>query len=385
MSLELAFLIPVFQPTRKLIEIIQDLRGQSIFPVLIVNDGSSHQSAAIFQEAAKIPGVTVLHHAINLGKGAALKTGFNYLLIEYPDLRGVVTLDADGQHLTSDAIRVGQLFLQKPRSLWLGCREFNSSHPVPLRSRLGNTLTRGVFCVMTGVPVRDTQTGLRAIPRQLMLTILKTPTSRYDFEAEMLMTATRAHIRVEQVEISTIYIDNNSASHFNPLLDSVRIYFVFVRFALISILTEVFDISFFYVTSTLGGKIWIASTIGRGIASVFNFAATRNFVFHSNSAARIDALRFILLVVVYSFISSHAISTLIGTHHYNVYTAKLLVQGTLFLGNFSVQRLLVFPNSSENGPEDSYFESPVELHSETKSPSIAPISNESTARLGYPV
>ena len=90
---------------------------------------------------AAFPNVQLLRHAVNLGKGAALKTAFNHVLCTYPELAGVVTADADGQHHPDDIERVAETLLARPDALVLGARTFGED--VPLRSRFGNIATRG--------------------------------------------------------------------------------------------------------------------------------------------------------------------------------------------------------------------------------------------------
>jgi hypothetical protein len=101
---------------------------------------------------------------------------------------------------------------------------------VPLRSRFGNSLTQWIFRMLMGKDVKDTQTGLRAIPRSMIPALLKMKAPGYDFEMEMLIEAVRSHAPLACVPIETVYIDGNKSSHFRPLADSVRIYIVFVRF-----------------------------------------------------------------------------------------------------------------------------------------------------------
>ena len=118
--------------------------------------------AATFAAAARFPNVQLLRHAVNLGKGAALKTAFNYVLCAMPDAAGVVTADADGQHAPEDIARVAEALAAQPDALVLGARAFGAD--VPLRSRFGNIVTRGIMHALLGRKLADTQTGLRGIP-----------------------------------------------------------------------------------------------------------------------------------------------------------------------------------------------------------------------------
>ena len=94
----IAYLIPAYQPSSELIKVVQELRSLTAAPLIIVNDGSGSDCLPVFEALSKMENVQVLTHAVNLGKGAALKTGFNHALVAYKELIGVVTVDADGQH-----------------------------------------------------------------------------------------------------------------------------------------------------------------------------------------------------------------------------------------------------------------------------------------------
>src|SRR5256885_13690853 len=99
----------------------------------------------------------------NLGKGRALKTGLNHFLLHFPDQQGVVTVDADGQHTAKDAAAIAYAMAERPQQLILGTRTFSGR--VPWRSLVGNLVTRYLLGLLTGRRLRDTQSGLRGIPR----------------------------------------------------------------------------------------------------------------------------------------------------------------------------------------------------------------------------
>ena len=220
--------IPAYEPTETLAELVADLSADRR-DIVIVNDGSPPACQAVFARVAALPHVTVLAHAVNLGKGQALKTAFNHVLINSAaDTAGVVTADADGQHLAGDIRRVAERLEQlSDRTLILGSRGFSGE--VPLRSRFGNVLTRGVFKVLIGRSLTDTQTGLRGIPRPFLPELVQVTAGRYAFELEMLVRAAINRMSIEQLPIATVY-GAFAKSHFDPVSDSVRVYWVFLRF-----------------------------------------------------------------------------------------------------------------------------------------------------------
>lgn len=155
-------LIPAYKPEPAVLDIARALlASEEISDVVVVNDGSGAEYDTLFQELADM-GATVLRHYTNLGKGMALRTGLNHIACAFPHSVGVVTLDADGQHLAKDVLAVAARLLKIPRALIMGCRRFGVN--TPLRSRVGNNTTRRVMRLLAGLNVSDTQTGLRGIP-----------------------------------------------------------------------------------------------------------------------------------------------------------------------------------------------------------------------------
>lgn len=353
-----SILIPAYQPTAALIDLVEQLRARDLGPILIVNDGSDSSCDSIFTQLETLPGVSVLNHVFNLGKGAALKTGFNSALLKFPDLMGVITVDADGQHSAKDAHALRARFHSEPHALVLGVREFKDQKLIPWRSRFGNKLTRTIFKLITGSALSDTQTGLRAIPKTMLGRLLQMTAPGYEFETDMLLLAIRENIPIVQHSIETVYIDGNSSSHFNPLIDSLKIYFVLFRFTLNAVATGLIDLVVFAFAQAFGLSILNSSILGRFVAGTFNFLTSRRFVFKSRKSFATVVMRYVLLVCFLLFISNSAISALVRRLDMNILLAKILVEGSLFLLSFSVQRTFVFPKTSDDDSRtdwDAYY------------------------------
>lgn len=333
-------LIPAYQPSAELPGLVRAMLAESkglLDRAVIVNDGSAEPCEAIFAELRTIPGVQVIAHAVNLGKGAALKSGFNWILVNDPEVTGIVTADADGQHLPADVARVAREHSSRPGSLVLGSRAFQGA--VPFRSRFGNTLTRVIFRLFTGLALRDTQTGLRVWPRARCLEALRLPYNGYEFEFEALVKA--AQSKIHEVPIETVYQEGNKSSHFNPVRDSLRIYYVFLRYSASAILAAVIDSSVFSLTLWRTGNLVTSQIAGRALATLVAFFVLRNLVFRSTGAPWKTLARFLTLVIVSGAISLRLIETMVGAG-FSPLSAKLLAEGTLFVANFAVQRTLIF-------------------------------------------
>jgi glycosyltransferase involved in cell wall biosynthesis len=333
-------IIPAYEPGPSLLALVEDLLSQPYPFIIVVDDGSSPDRRPLFEALARLPRVFVLTHAINLGKGDALKTGFNHALVRFPETKGVVTVDADGQHLPADVLKVARALTESPDRLCLGVREFEGK--IPWRSRIGNALTRASFRLIVGGNIRDTQTGLRGVPPKLMRDLLSSKAARYEFELQMLIRAREMRIACQQIPITTIYEARNPSSHFNPLLDSLRIYFVFFRFLFSSMLTGGIDIVAFSIAFRFGASILVSAVVGRLVAGTFNFVVNERIVFKSEASFPWELVKYILLVVSLTTISYQLILGLIENFYFNVYVAKVSVETFLFLVSFTLQRVLVF-------------------------------------------
>lgn len=220
--------IPAYQPDEKLLGVLKEFTEQTSFPIVVVNDGSKDACRPVFDAVRTYPRVTLLEHEQNRGKGAALKTAFSYIADHFPETEGILTVDADGQHLMPDCMNVCAAFAEHPDLLITGSRRFKGK--VPLRSRIGNSITRGVFRLTTGKRVYDTQTGLRAFAASRIPEMLALHGDRYEYEIHQLLHCCTNGTGVFEVPIETVYIDDNSSSHFDTLRDSAKIYKVIFKF-----------------------------------------------------------------------------------------------------------------------------------------------------------
>ncbi|MEH1098340.1 glycosyltransferase family 2 protein [Micromonospora sp. CPCC 205561] len=213
-------LLPVYQPDERLVELVAELRTAAPHTaVVVVDDGSGPNSARLLRRVGDL-GCAVRRMDRHRGKGSALKEGCRYVLRAHPG-KDVVCADADGQHRAADILRLAER-VRDTRAIVLGVRRFDGD--VPLRSRIGNAVTRTLFKVTTGVTASDTQTGLRAYPHELVRWLLTIPGERFDYEMAVLVAAARHRCPIEQVTVPTRYLDGNASSHFGVLVDSVRTY-----------------------------------------------------------------------------------------------------------------------------------------------------------------
>jgi len=327
-----------------MVALVQELAAAGFGAVVVLDDGSSDACAPVFAAVSQVDGVRLLRHAVNLGKGRALKTGTNYFLNEMPEYSGLVTADADGQHRPADIVRVGEALLNTNGRMVLGARQF--SDDVPLRSKFGNVLTRQIFRFATGAKLCDTQTGLRGFSRAMLPELLLLEGERYEYEMTVLAHLCRDGRRPVEVPIETVYIDGNKSSHFDPIRDSMRIYFVLLRFFASSVFAAGIDLAGFSIAFALTHNLLTSIIVGR-LSSLANFALNKRYVFQSGVPLPKALVRYYLLVAGVAAVSYGAIRGLTGYLGWNVFATKLVVDTVLSLASFSIQRTLVFPPAEQ--------------------------------------
>ncbi len=352
-------LIPAYEPGDKLISLAAELKERG-FDIVVVDDGSGSGYRDIFEEISQQ--ATVLTHAQNRGKGAALRTGMTYInkyMAYNESVMGasgtevvsgrdavIVTVDADGQHLPDDVPRVAEISDQRRDALVLGSRALKED--VPVRSRFGNTVTRHVYSMATGVRVHDTQTGLRAFRRSLIPRLLEIEGDRYEYEINMLMQLAAEGVPIIEERIETVYEDNNSGSHFRTLRDSFRVYKEKLKFSASSLASFAIDYCMYAVLLAATGAAGIAgslviSNIGaRLVSGTANYMMNRKLVFRSRAGLAKSAAQYFLLAAFILAGNTIVLSTLAGTLGMNRFAAKLITEVIFFAISWTVQRYVIF-------------------------------------------
>ncbi|MCR5847016.1 MAG: bifunctional glycosyltransferase family 2/GtrA family protein [Lachnospiraceae bacterium] len=348
-------IIPSLNPDEKIISTVKSLLNEGFEDIILVDDGSREEYKKYFEEAKKLPGVSLLVHDVNRGKGRAMKTAFEYILQNRPNRPNVITVDGDGQHLASDVKKCIELLEANPHAFVLGVRNFRQAN-VPARSQFGNTVTRLVFRLLCGIKVSDTQTGLRAIPFEHLEMMTKVDGDRYEYETNQLFAVKQAGIEFKEAVINTVYIEENQTSHFRPIRDSIRIYGIIIRYIASSLASTVVDISLFTILNLLFGKIGfsdemriiLAEAIARLVSSFVNFSINRKVVFKSKDKYGATMLKYYILCVcqlaastglVYLF--SKVIFQLTDGSLFDT-LIKVVVDGFLFFLSFRIQQNWVF-------------------------------------------
>ena len=260
---------------------------------------------------------------------------------------GCITVDADGQHLPEDIYRVAEVFEKDSQYLVLGCRDF-SSKDVPPKNKMGNVITRTIYKLFTSRSVSDTQTGLRAIPLNMMKLFQDLPGEHYEFEMNMLFQAAKENMPMKEVAIQTVYIDQNRTSHFKPFMDSIRIYKEIFKFGLSSIFCAVVDIGLFTLifnllsASAISWALFAATSIARLVSSTINFTLNKKVVFENKGSISTQVAEYYLLCVIQMLLSWLILQGLTLLNNEHVVLLKMMTDGFLFFVSFFVQRIFIF-------------------------------------------
>lgn len=337
--------IPSLSPNEGLIRIVKDILDCN-YEVLVINDGSDAIYDSVF-DRIKQSGATVLVHESNCGKGRALKTAFEYIIANKPG-RGVVTADADGQHLVSDIINICKELEKTPNEYIFGERNF-SGKDVPLRSRIGNRFTSFFFKINNGFECHDTQTGLRGYPACYLKDFLNVEGERYEYEMNTLNYASKNGIKVRMVGIETVYSEDN-VSHFRAVRDSIIIYRTPLKFLCSSLCGALIDLTLFTVLCNFISEdakydkvamILYATVLARIVSGLCNFFLNKYWCFNSRKRTGLALLKYSVLFVGI-MLSSWGLVSILSMSITNITVAKMCVDSFLFIVSYYIQKRWVF-------------------------------------------
>lgn len=217
--------VPVYNPPIQFAPFIRSLQENTSAPIILINDGSDKKFSSLFHSLGTHRRTKLITHEVNKGKGAALKTAMRYVSEYEKQSIGIITADADGQHITSDILACERIAKERHPALIIGARVDRAR--MPLRSRFGNAVTRTALQALHRQYVLDTQSGLRYIPKDLFAACGLSKFDKYDFELDMIIHAVKARIPIVEYPIQTIYINHNKASHYKLIKDTAYVAQVF--------------------------------------------------------------------------------------------------------------------------------------------------------------
>lgn len=204
-------IIPAYNEEKHLAGVIdRTLKELPKERIIIVDDGSKDSTSKIAEKKK----VTVLRHLVNLGKGAALKTGCDYAASKDADI--LIVMDSDGQHKPEDIPRI--LEALKGKDIVFTYREFGKT--MPFVRKTGNKFIQAVSSLFFMIRIRDTQCGFRAFTSEAYKKI-RWEVSDYSVESEMIARTGKNRLRFAQISIETTYHDNYKGV---TIIDGIRIF-----------------------------------------------------------------------------------------------------------------------------------------------------------------
>lgn len=204
-------IVPAYNAEKTLPSVIKGLReGLPGARIVGINDGSRDGTGALLRYLCD----RTIEFSENQGKGTALRAGFAAAL--ETDCKAVLTIDSDGQHDPAFASSILQALDQY--HIAIGTRDL-SGEQVPRHRRIANFLSTAATRLVSGGAVRDSQSGYRAIRREVLDTV-HAEGDRYEFETDFIIRAAHAGFTITNVPISTIY---GSPSYFREVRDALLV------------------------------------------------------------------------------------------------------------------------------------------------------------------
>lgn len=200
--------IPAYNEGKNIAGIINKTK-KHVDNVVVIDDGSADNTRDVSEKSKAI----VLGHIVNLGKGAALKTGCDYAIKR--GAKYIITLDADAQHNPDDIPR----FVEKLDKYDIVFSYRKTSRKMPSMLRFGNWFISNVVELLYGVSLNDTQCGFRAFSKYAYKNI-RWNASDYSMESEMISRAGKQKLKYVQIPIETIYSDRYKGT---TVVDGVKI------------------------------------------------------------------------------------------------------------------------------------------------------------------
>lgn len=339
-------LIPAYNPSNKLIKLVEELKKLK-FKIIIVNDGSDISNNCF--KKLKEDNI-ILEYSENMGKGYALKYGINYYLTNLVnEYDGIITVDADYQHLPKDINKIYKDEKNNNDTIILGSRNFDSKK-VPLPNRLGNKITSFIFKILYNKKIFDTQTGLRLIPNKYLNECLEIDSNRFEYEMQMLINFSNNKYNLEEIEIETVYY-SQSESKFKKIIDSLKIYKILLkesfRFLVTSLLSSFLDIILFTIflkifVSLDDLAIIFSTFFARIIADFLNFNLTKYFVFNSKEDSHKILLKYYILSFAKMAMSAVLVLLISKFLLINKTVIKMFVDILIYFISYRIQKKHIF-------------------------------------------
>lgn len=217
---KVAILIPAYNEEKHLGKVLADCLACNL-DIIVIDDGSQDKTSQVVKKIQKKTGkqIILIKNHLNQGKGAALKTGFQYAIKNH--YQGIITLDADGQHKIEEIKLFLKTLKQQSVDLIIGSRLDNTQN-MPFVRLTTNVITSKIISALAGQKVDDVQSGFRFISSRLLKNV-ELKTKNFDTEPEIILKASWLNYPIKNIPITTIY-HQQFVSRVNPLTDTIKFF-----------------------------------------------------------------------------------------------------------------------------------------------------------------
>jgi len=193
-------LIPLYNEESKISEVVKGLK-KYFSNIVIVNDGSTDSSIDVIKDLD----VIAINHLLNLGQGAAISTGINFIKT-LNNADAVITFDADGQHSIEDAIAFADEIIKCEENIIFGSRFLNHRMNIPPMKRFVLSFITFVTNKIMKMSLTDTHNGLKAYKKNI-LKYIKIEIDGFAFESEIIKIVSKNKISYKELPTNTIYTE----------------------------------------------------------------------------------------------------------------------------------------------------------------------------------
>lgn len=363
---KMTFIIPALNPTDSFLQLLEmlQLNGVASSNIIVVDDGSREESKYYFDIAKQKYGTEVLQHPENEGKESALKTGFNYVLENFENHHGVVTLHLNGKHSIDTLQRCVNLFYDENEAFVFGTRYYKYPDGQENEDEWAKTYSDSILQAITGLEFKNRKTGMMVLPMTYIDELVQIEGEDESYEVNIALFARNNQIRRIQVLIETVHMDSSeedisenseqseSQKPRNPLLRFFDYNAVFLKYIISAVTTFIIDNGLFtivlalFMVDTFVG-ITISTGVARLVSSIVNYLMNRFFVF--KGAGDESTVKFFALTAVKIVISAILVSMINSVVTF-IHTTilKIIVDGFLFLISYYIQKKYIFGEEAQN-------------------------------------
>lgn len=340
-----AVVIPAYKPPADMIELVSRINREGM-SCIVVDDGCPVGYEWMWDVIE--PMALVLHHDINRGKGAALKTAFTYIKNWCLDIEFIVTMDADGQHLVDDAARAVSEVKKQPEAIVLGVRDFSGN--VPFAAKVENRIASVLFSGISKRNVSDTKTGLRAFSRPLLGQMIMIEGSRNDYEMNQLLALSSAGRKIVEIPMATIYKEKKRSTPFEIVKDTAGVTRVMLSYSTSYAISYAVELLLFMLLNLLAPlfsyPLILSGSVSRTMCAAFSWSLNSHKIAGKNGKS---PLKKYIAEVAVTMIFGLLLMTGFYSLGVNVLLAKILADFITLTGYILVETSAAGVSSADIG------------------------------------